>query len=135
MTSLARHFREHVIPRLRSEIDRVASLLALDLIDWGAAEACITRIEAQYGANRLCDPEHEELLDRICTHLLSRELEAEVSIEAARAELERECAADPIGHYEWLARGSRDPDIIRWAFAAISPKYRDHLLKECRCRG
>ena len=42
-------------------------------------------------------------------------------------ELAHWLATDPVGYYSWLTAGCRDPDRMRWVFAAISPPYRAHL--------
>lgn len=128
----AEQFRQHVIPRLNQEIDRLGPQLALGLIDWETAERRITCIAARYGASHLRDRGYEELLDWIDKHLLTRQLKAEAAIEDAKEALALQCAIDPVGHYEWLTTGSKDPDRIRWAFAAISPEYRAHLLAQLR---
>jgi hypothetical protein len=130
--SFAYHFREHVIPRLRPEIDKCGRLLALEIIDWDKAEETVTKLARRYGAEHLPPDEHAELLDWIDCALLSREIAAEAQNEVLTAELAHREATDPVNYYSELATGCRDPERMGWVFAVISRPYRAYLLAEVR---
>jgi hypothetical protein len=135
MTPFAQHYRARVVPRLRTEIQKVGALLALDVIDWNEAEGQVTKIADHYGARNLRGYAYDELLDWIAGRLLDAQIDAEASVEARSKALARREAADPVAYYGALAAACRDPDAVCWIFAAISPAYRAHLLAEAREHG
>ena len=100
----------------------------------GEGHAAILATALHYGAGYLPSARFDELHDWIASALVEAITEAEPRVDAMDAEIERQTVEDPIAHYERLAAESREPEKMRWAFAAISPVYRAHLLAVRRAR-
>lgn len=133
MTAFPTHFRDHVMPRLRQQVAVQAFLVACGSTSYAEGYDVVLAAARRYGALRL--PERLridgrtvrpllELEDWISTSLLTGILQAEPRIAEIEAEI---AAADPVAHYEELAAASRNPDQMRWTFAAINPEYRAYL--------
>lgn len=144
MTHFAVHFRDHVTPILRSTVKSQALAVAVGSIEFSDAVAAVWAVARSRGATFLSDGVVDELRDWILTNLSSEVNDALAAcpeqldlIETAdepdeewkaRYVVDLERLTDPVGHYERLASGCRETEIIRWVFAAISPEYRAHLL-------
>ena len=119
------HYRQHVMPKLRQQIDLQAFLIACDTTTYSDAHAEVIGLAHRYGAGYLPDRLRDQLHDWISDNLLSAIMAAEPRVEAVEADIERRAATDPVTHYTELAAQCRPG--MEWVFAAISPEYRAHL--------
>lgn len=129
MVSFAIAFRAHVVPRLRLEIDKQAFLMACDLQDWHDSYYEVLHLAIERGALHLAERDLDSLKDWISTTLLEAVDKAEAKVAAIDVEIARQRTADPVGYYEGLATRCRDPERMRWIFAANNPAYCDHLRR------
>jgi len=118
------HFRDTVIPRLREEAARQGALVALEEAEFEDAASAVRWIATASGAGLLTVEQREQIYDRIPDLIWDAYLAATREIEVDQRQRE----ADPVAHYEALAASCRDPEQMRWTFAAICPEYRAYLL-------
>jgi len=143
------HFRDHVMPRLRQQVTLQSFLIACGSATYAEGYDAVLAQARRYGALHL--PERlrvwdeaaarfrtirprAELEDWIATSLLTGILQAEPRVAEIEAGIETERVVDPVTHYDRLAANSRNPEAMRWTFAAICPEYRAHLQAVRRVR-
>lgn len=130
--AFADDFRTCVLPRLREACRREGVFVACRLRDFADAHAAIWEEAAYLGALFLPEPVRADLEDWIGTTLLHAVLAAEQHNAVLGAELAEQLSRDPVTYYEELAEACREPERMRWVFAAISPEYRQHLIASRR---
>lgn len=143
------HFRDHVMPRLRQQVALQSFLIACGAASYAEGYDAVMTQARRYGAMHL--PERlrvwdetlgrfrtarprAELEDWIATSISTGILQAEPRVAEIETNNERRADADPIAYYDGLAAGSRNPEAMRWTFAAICPEYRAHLQAVRRVR-
>ncbi len=119
------HFRDHVMPKLRAAVNVQAFLIACGSATYSEGHAEVFAVARRYGALYLPDNRLADLQDWIATALVDGIDAAERRVDEIEAQ---HAIADPIQHYDMLAEQSRDPEAMRWTFAAICPEYRAHLI-------
>lgn len=116
-------FRALVIPRLAKRCILEAHYVAED--EQSFSEACrAVMVEAlRLGASHLTEANWRGLHDWIDARVLS----AVDASDKLGDEVRRQEHEDPVAHYSALAV---EAPHLTWIFAAISPEYRRHLLRE-----
>jgi hypothetical protein len=122
------------MPKLRQQVAVQSFFIACGIVDYGEGHKAILATAMHYGAAYLPTARFDELRDWIASALVEGITDAEPRVDAMEAEIERQAIEDPVAHYESIAASSKEPEKMRWAFAAISPEYRAHLLAVRRAR-
>jgi hypothetical protein len=126
--SFAQDFRERIIPRMRGEARKQAVLVAIGEIDFEDAAHAVRMVAINGGVGLLTVEQREAVFDPV-PDLIWKEYEAAL---VRQTEDEAALAADPVRYYEDLAVACREPEKMRWTFAAICPEYRAYLIA-ARC--
>jgi hypothetical protein len=132
MPSFSAHFGQHVMPKLAALAASLAPLVALGILAWGEAMARLTRLAWDRGAACLPDATWFDLLDWLATRLAKAVEAADLVVEQQTAKLIAIEASDPVRYYDRLAA---DDPRLAWAFASISPPYREALNQRAREGG
>jgi hypothetical protein len=126
--SFAEDFRDQVIPRMRLEARVQGLLVAAGEIEFGDAKYAVTMIAVRAGLGLLSPEAQERVTDRVPDLLWDAH---EAGLKTILAD-ERKRRDDPIGYFESAAAKCRDPEKMRWVFAAMCPAYRKHLVGRMR---
>jgi len=126
--TFAEDFKREAAPRLRAVAKLHGTLHALGAESFSDAHAAVHAEASYLGAGFLPAENYDDLCEQITSAVLAETQAAETVADAVEAG----AVADPIAHYEDLARGD---DLLRWTFAAICPEYRAHLIAERRHAG
>lgn len=116
-------FRSVAIPRLAARCRIEAIRVADREQGFAAAVDAVTDAARRMGMAYLSNDHITDLLDWIAATVL-RDIDAAEAITRQVREAERR---DPVAHYSALAA---EAPHLQWTFAAISPEYRRHLLRE-----
>lgn len=127
----AQQYREHALPELRRQVNFLALQVAMEDIEYDEAYDRALLAADKLGRMYLPSDRARDLDQWLMASLTEEIVNAERRIDATNTEHQRELINDPIGHYDRLAEGNAR---LRWAFAAICPEYRSHLIKEAQAQ-
>lgn len=128
MTIFAHHYREHSLPVLKGHIAVLAARVCIDEMEYDEAFELLLSHADKLGRWMLERKEMADLDQWLLANLSSAVADAQTRADA----MQRSEIVDPVRYYESLAEGCLRPDAMRWAFAAINPTYREHLIAQQR---
>lgn len=124
-------FREGAVPRLREAARAQAFFVALDITTVDEARSELSAMARTLGATLLPRKDQDRLFDGWIPEVIWAELDkAHDRIVVIEQRMDQAIKDNPVRFYDGLAGRCAAPDRMRWAFAAISKPYRQHLTKE-----